>query len=66
MLEGDLNTSMNSSSYSSDSLENLVVSLEFPAFRDQMQHSFDHHLKMLTKMLEERSANMNKKGTVGF
>lgn len=62
MMEGDLNTSMNSSSYSSDSLENLVVSLEFPAFKDQIQRSFDHNLKILTKMLEEKGENLYHKG----
>ncbi|KAK3863457.1 hypothetical protein Pcinc_030764 [Petrolisthes cinctipes] len=58
MLEGHLlNTSFNSSTYSSDSLENVVVSLEFPAFRDQMQRSFDHNIKILTNLLKQNSSD---------
>ncbi|KAK4310787.1 hypothetical protein Pmani_017687 [Petrolisthes manimaculis] len=57
MLEGDLNTSLNSSTYSSDSLENVVVSLEFPAFREQMQRSFDHNINLLTNLLKQNSSD---------
>ncbi|XP_042222941.1 afadin- and alpha-actinin-binding protein-like isoform X2 [Homarus americanus] len=53
--EGDMNASTTSSMLSADSLDEPVFNLEFPAFRDQLQQTFDLHLKTVVQICEEKS-----------
>lgn len=50
-----MNSSLTSSMFSADSLDDPAFSLEFSAFRDQIQQSFDDHMKSIVQMLEEKS-----------
>lgn len=50
-----MNSSMTSSVFSADSLEDQMLLLEFPAFRDQMQQTFDDYVKTLTQIINEKS-----------
>ncbi|XP_071548936.1 afadin- and alpha-actinin-binding protein B-like isoform X2 [Panulirus ornatus] len=58
--EGDMNSSLTSSMFSADSLDDPIFSLEFSAFRDQVQQAFDDHIKAIVQMLEEKSRKDNE------
>lgn len=53
LLDGDMNTSLTSSTFSTDSLENLVVNLDFPAYKDRLQQTFNDNIRVAMKFLEE-------------
>ncbi|XP_063880269.1 uncharacterized protein LOC135111164 isoform X2 [Scylla paramamosain] len=50
---GDMNISMTSSAFSTDSLENFVTNQEFSACKDRLQETFDKNIKALIQFLEE-------------
>lgn len=53
LLDGDMNTSLTSSTFSTDSLEDLVVNLDFPAYKDRLQQTFNDNMRVVVKFLEE-------------
>ncbi|XP_047483117.1 afadin- and alpha-actinin-binding protein-like isoform X1 [Penaeus chinensis] len=55
----DVNSSMNSSTFSTDSLDDPVFNLDFPAFRSQIQRSLDENLKTITQGVEEKVVKDN-------
>ncbi|XP_069952278.1 afadin- and alpha-actinin-binding protein B isoform X2 [Cherax quadricarinatus] len=58
--EGDMNSSMTSSILSTDSLDDPVYKLEFHAFRDQVQQTFDVHMKTIMQIFEEKCKKGSK------
>ncbi|XP_066962740.1 afadin- and alpha-actinin-binding protein B-like isoform X2 [Macrobrachium rosenbergii] len=52
-FDGDINSSM----YSSDSLENPVFMLEFPAVREQVQQTLEEYMKVITQLIENKNGN---------
>lgn len=46
---------MNSSMFSSDSLENPLFNLEFPAVREQVQQTLEEYLKVIVQLIEDRN-----------
>ncbi|XP_027236528.2 afadin- and alpha-actinin-binding protein [Penaeus vannamei] len=50
----EMNSSMNSSTFSTDSLDDPMFNLDFPAFRNQIQRSLDENLKAITQGVEDR------------
>ncbi|XP_050725359.1 afadin- and alpha-actinin-binding protein B-like isoform X2 [Eriocheir sinensis] len=51
--DGDMNSSTTSSTFSMDSLDDLAVNMEFPAYRDRLQQAFDQNMRTMVLMLEE-------------
>ncbi|KAK8381280.1 hypothetical protein O3P69_008267 [Scylla paramamosain] len=56
---GDMNISMTSSAFSTDSLENFVTNQEFSACKDRLQETFDKNIKALIQFLEEAQKTDN-------
>ncbi|XP_068203279.1 afadin- and alpha-actinin-binding protein B-like isoform X2 [Palaemon carinicauda] len=52
-IDGEFNSSM----YSSDSLENPVFMLEFPAVREQVQQTLEEYLKVITQLIEGKGGD---------
>lgn len=50
----EMNSSMNSSTFSTDSLDDPMFNLDFPAFRNQIQRSLDENLKAITQGVEDK------------
>ncbi|CAL4097751.1 unnamed protein product [Meganyctiphanes norvegica] len=53
--EGDMNTSMNSSMYSADSLDEPIFNLDAASIRDQVQTVLQDHLNTIANAFEEKS-----------
>lgn len=51
--DGDMNISMTSSAFSTDSLENFGTNQQFSACKDRLQEVFDKNMKALIHFLEE-------------
>ncbi|XP_045109531.1 afadin- and alpha-actinin-binding protein-like isoform X2 [Portunus trituberculatus] len=57
--DGDMNISMTSSTFSTDSLDNFVTNQEFSACKDRLQEIFDKNMKALVQFLEEAQKTDN-------
>ncbi|KAG0720268.1 Afadin- and alpha-actinin-binding protein [Chionoecetes opilio] len=50
--DGDMNSSMASSAFSTDSLENLGTNMEFPAYKDRLQETFNGNIRAVVQSFE--------------